>query len=431
MLMGLLKRFIRNDLAELNAHGVRVRVIGERDNLTPDIVALHRRGRDADGEQPRAHPDGRVQLRGASRDRRRGAAHGDRRSRRASGRAGDRSERHWPSGSTPPAFPIRTSSSARRAKCACRISCCGRRPTPNLCSCRSCGLISTMRLSSPRSINMRRASGGLAPWSNLPLSSRPREAKRMAVTGGDPTLGSAPAAAPAVRPGSQASRGRGRGDGLRCAGGGMDWRLCLRGVLVGRVDCRPVGMATARRRSAALRAGGRRRSCACARFAVGLAQFDPLGRGGARSRRGRGRLARGTQRRHMGGCGPALRRRARRQPWAAQGQPELRPGCNSLALCGRLGSGHRGLFRRSADRGPEALADRIAGQDLVRSDRRRVRRGRPRTHRFGLGRTTSRRCSGSGSRRRLSPNLATCSNLLSNGVSASRIRAASSPGTAD
>jgi undecaprenyl diphosphate synthase len=40
MLMGLLKRFIRNDLAELNAHGVRVRVIGQRDNLTPDIVAL-------------------------------------------------------------------------------------------------------------------------------------------------------------------------------------------------------------------------------------------------------------------------------------------------------------------------------------------------------------------------------------------------------
>ncbi len=40
ILMGLLKRFIRNDLAELNAHGVRVRIIGERDNLTPEIVAL-------------------------------------------------------------------------------------------------------------------------------------------------------------------------------------------------------------------------------------------------------------------------------------------------------------------------------------------------------------------------------------------------------
>jgi undecaprenyl diphosphate synthase len=40
MLMGLLKRFIRNDLAELNANGVRVKVIGERDNLAADIVAL-------------------------------------------------------------------------------------------------------------------------------------------------------------------------------------------------------------------------------------------------------------------------------------------------------------------------------------------------------------------------------------------------------
>src|ERR1700744_6610682 len=40
MLMGLLKRFIREDLAELNANGVRVKVIGERNNLTPDIVGL-------------------------------------------------------------------------------------------------------------------------------------------------------------------------------------------------------------------------------------------------------------------------------------------------------------------------------------------------------------------------------------------------------
>jgi undecaprenyl diphosphate synthase len=40
ILMGLLKRFIRNDLAELNAHGVRVRIIGERDNLMPDIISL-------------------------------------------------------------------------------------------------------------------------------------------------------------------------------------------------------------------------------------------------------------------------------------------------------------------------------------------------------------------------------------------------------
>ena len=40
MLMGLLKRFIREDLAELNANGVRVKIIGQRDNLKPDIIAL-------------------------------------------------------------------------------------------------------------------------------------------------------------------------------------------------------------------------------------------------------------------------------------------------------------------------------------------------------------------------------------------------------
>ncbi len=40
MLMGLLKRFIRNDLAELHKNGVRVRIIGERDNLAPDIAGL-------------------------------------------------------------------------------------------------------------------------------------------------------------------------------------------------------------------------------------------------------------------------------------------------------------------------------------------------------------------------------------------------------
>ena len=40
MLMGLLKRFIRNDLAELHANDVRVRVIGGRDGLAADIAAL-------------------------------------------------------------------------------------------------------------------------------------------------------------------------------------------------------------------------------------------------------------------------------------------------------------------------------------------------------------------------------------------------------
>ena len=39
-LFGLLRRFIRNDLASLHAEGVRVRVIGEREGLEPDIVSL-------------------------------------------------------------------------------------------------------------------------------------------------------------------------------------------------------------------------------------------------------------------------------------------------------------------------------------------------------------------------------------------------------
>ncbi len=39
-LMGLLKRFVRNDLADLHKNDVRVRIIGERANLKPDIRAL-------------------------------------------------------------------------------------------------------------------------------------------------------------------------------------------------------------------------------------------------------------------------------------------------------------------------------------------------------------------------------------------------------
>ena len=39
-LMGLLRRFIRNDLAELHQSNVRVRIIGEREGLDPDIARL-------------------------------------------------------------------------------------------------------------------------------------------------------------------------------------------------------------------------------------------------------------------------------------------------------------------------------------------------------------------------------------------------------
>lgn len=39
-LMGLLKRFVRKDLAELHENGVRVRIIGERTGLDAEILAL-------------------------------------------------------------------------------------------------------------------------------------------------------------------------------------------------------------------------------------------------------------------------------------------------------------------------------------------------------------------------------------------------------
>jgi undecaprenyl diphosphate synthase len=39
-LMGLLKRFVRNDLAELHRSGVRVRIIGEREGLSADILGV-------------------------------------------------------------------------------------------------------------------------------------------------------------------------------------------------------------------------------------------------------------------------------------------------------------------------------------------------------------------------------------------------------
>jgi undecaprenyl diphosphate synthase len=39
-LMGLMKRFIRRDLADLHANGVRVRVLGERDRVDPEMLTL-------------------------------------------------------------------------------------------------------------------------------------------------------------------------------------------------------------------------------------------------------------------------------------------------------------------------------------------------------------------------------------------------------
>ena len=39
-LMSLMRRFIRSDLADLHKNGVRIRIVGERDQVDPDLLAL-------------------------------------------------------------------------------------------------------------------------------------------------------------------------------------------------------------------------------------------------------------------------------------------------------------------------------------------------------------------------------------------------------
>jgi undecaprenyl diphosphate synthase len=39
-LLGLMRRFVKRDLAELHEHGVRIRVIGSREGLQPDVLRL-------------------------------------------------------------------------------------------------------------------------------------------------------------------------------------------------------------------------------------------------------------------------------------------------------------------------------------------------------------------------------------------------------
>ncbi len=73
-LMGLLRRFIRNDLAELHQNGVKVRVIGERSDLDPGYPAAARGGRGTDQGQRRSDACGCLQLRRAPGDRTRGGA---------------------------------------------------------------------------------------------------------------------------------------------------------------------------------------------------------------------------------------------------------------------------------------------------------------------------------------------------------------------
>ena len=161
-LMGLLRRFIRNDLAELHGNGVRVRVIGERDDLDPDIRRLLEEAE----ELTRANTGlmlvvafnygARDEIARAVRRIAEDVASGalepeavtEEHDRTASRRAGH--------------APIPISSSAPAASSGCRISCSGRRPIRSWCSCRSTGRTSTAPRSKPRSTNTAGASAASA-----------------------------------------------------------------------------------------------------------------------------------------------------------------------------------------------------------------------------------------------------------------------------
>ena len=105
-LFGLLRRFIRNDLATLHRDGVRVRVIGEREGLEPDICALLNEAEELTQGQHPAQSRRRLQLRLAPGNRGRRAAAGAR-SRGRQARSGHRSMPMRSAAiSTRPIFPI-------------------------------------------------------------------------------------------------------------------------------------------------------------------------------------------------------------------------------------------------------------------------------------------------------------------------------------
>ena len=142
-LMGLLKLFIRRDLAELHQNGVRVRVIGDRDGLQPDIKALLDEA-EALTALNRAlnlviafNYGGRDEIARAARKMARG---GGSRAELAADEVtpGDlcRLSRHGRHSRSGPGHPH------QRRDSRCRISCRGRPPIASSSSCRASGPIS-------------------------------------------------------------------------------------------------------------------------------------------------------------------------------------------------------------------------------------------------------------------------------------------------
>ena len=392
-LMGLLKLFIRRDLAELHQNGVRVRIIGERERPADRHRGAARRGRDADRRQPRAEPCHRLQLWRPRRDRPRRAQAGRggraRRARRATAITPEifaRLSRHRRHSRSGPGHPH------QRRDCGCRISCSWQAAYSELvflpCYWPDFSrdhLAEALRQYAAR----ERRFGGVpahgvalvtatAGWhcrarlTNLQLRIVSAVLLGVVRAGGDWLGGCRSACCASAIAGAifyewmRMCANRRGGRGL--------WPMAADAVFHGRVValagwiCRTLVLA-----ARGLGAAPARRSRLCC---AGAAQWE--GRGLAYA--GAVRLLAGLS--------------ARRRP--------CRPDRDPVPVRGRLGDRHPRLFRRPRRRRPQAGAVDLAGQDLERRDRRRGRRRgrRPGVARPATGVGTRVGCGGRAAARR-------------------------------
>ena len=167
-LMGLLRRFVRNDLAELHKSNVRVRVIGERLGLEPDIGRLL-----VEAEELTKNNDGLTLVVAFNYGARQEIVRATRAIAAAvkQGRLERCRHRHgYVHAISGRARHPRTRSDHphKRREAVCRIFCSGRLPIVNSFSCRRIGPISTGPRLNPRSRNINNASGGSAASSPRP-----------------------------------------------------------------------------------------------------------------------------------------------------------------------------------------------------------------------------------------------------------------------
>ena len=106
--MGLMKRFIRRDLAELHQKDVRIRVIGEREQVDPELLTLIDEAVELTSATRRSKLVIAFNYGSRGRNRPRGAGVLPSMWRRAGSQPRTSRRSGWQQRSTPAAFPIRT-----------------------------------------------------------------------------------------------------------------------------------------------------------------------------------------------------------------------------------------------------------------------------------------------------------------------------------